>query len=133
MTRLLGIISAWAQFFLAPSEPSTPASSSTWPRRPPCTASVSGSPSTGSERTSPAEATQYLFPSLVEWLTHRPEVRCQQLLKDLVSRIEQAETVRVWVERMAADSGSSRPLVAAACRTVRGNDTALRQPPVDTS
>ncbi|MCX4539180.1 hypothetical protein [Streptomyces sp. NBC_01565] len=88
-----------------------------------------------------AEATHYLFPALVQRLTHRPEVplqwRCQQLLtvstgeqvrglldvlpdtfdkipetldtaskKDVVSRIEQAVTVRAWVERMAADSGS---------------------------
>ncbi|MFJ7495846.1 hypothetical protein ACIQZB_32610 [Streptomyces sp. NPDC097727] len=87
------------------------------------------------------EATHYLFPTLVQRLTHRPEVplqwRCQQLLtvstgeqiwglldvlpdafdkipetldtaskKDIVSRIEQAVTVRAWVERMAADSGS---------------------------
>ncbi|MFF5808487.1 hypothetical protein [Streptomyces sp. NPDC012746] len=88
-----------------------------------------------------AEATHYLFPALVQRLTHRPEVplqwRCQQLLsvstgeqvrglldvlpdtfdkipetldtaskKDVVSRIEEAVTMRAWVERMAADSGS---------------------------
>ncbi|WP_328618933.1 hypothetical protein [Streptomyces sp. NBC_00354] len=87
-----------------------------------------------------AETTHYLFPTLVERLTHRPEMplqwRCQQLLtistgeqiwglldilpstfdkipetldtpskKDIVSRIEQAVTVREWVER-AADAGS---------------------------
>lgn len=88
-----------------------------------------------------AEATHYLFPTLVHRLTHRPEVplqwRCQQLLtvstdeeirglldvlpgtfdkipetlgaaskKDIVNRIEQAVTVREWMERAAADAGS---------------------------
>ncbi|MEU9087257.1 hypothetical protein [Streptomyces sp. NPDC048357] len=87
-----------------------------------------------------AEATHYLFPTLVQRLTHRPEMplqwRCRQLLtvstgeqiwglldilpgtfdripetldteskKDIVTRIERAETVREWVERMAADAG----------------------------
>ncbi|MFF4434673.1 hypothetical protein ACFYZ4_36645 [Streptomyces sp. NPDC001513] len=86
-----------------------------------------------------AEATHYLFPTLVQRLTHRPEMplqwRCQQLLtvstgeqiwglldilpgtfdkipetldtaskKDIVTRIERAETVREWVERTAADA-----------------------------
>ncbi|MFD9367394.1 hypothetical protein ACFWA6_06740 [Streptomyces sp. NPDC060020] len=88
-----------------------------------------------------AEATHYLFPALVQRLTHRPEMplqwRCQQLLtvstgeqisglldvlpstfdtipetldtaskKDIVRRIERAETVREWAERMAAGAGS---------------------------
>ncbi|MEV5506206.1 hypothetical protein [Streptomyces orinoci] len=88
-----------------------------------------------------ADATHYLFPTLVQRLTHRPEMpfqwRCQQLLtvstgeqiwglldvlpgtfdkipetldtaskKDVVLRIERAVTVREWMERMAADSGS---------------------------
>ncbi|MEU9794799.1 hypothetical protein AB0E27_30080 [Streptomyces sparsogenes] len=88
-----------------------------------------------------AEATHYLFPTLVQRLTHRPgtplQWRCRQLLtvntgeriwglldvlpdtfdklpetlntaskKDIVSRLERAVTVREWMERTAADSGS---------------------------
>ncbi|MFE5857809.1 hypothetical protein ACFQ61_31920 [Streptomyces sp. NPDC056500] len=88
-----------------------------------------------------AEATHYLFPTVVQRLTHRPEMpvqwRCQQLLtvstgeqilglldvlpdtfdeipetldtaskKDIVNRIEQAVTVREWVERTGAEAGS---------------------------
>ncbi|MFF4364590.1 hypothetical protein [Streptomyces sp. NPDC001594] len=88
-----------------------------------------------------AEATHYLFPTLVQRLTHRPEVplqwRCQQLLtvstgeqiwglrdvlpdtfdkipetldtefkEDIINRIEQAVTVREWMERTAADACS---------------------------
>ncbi|MBM7168703.1 hypothetical protein JQK87_09825 [Streptomyces sp. G44] len=88
-----------------------------------------------------ADTTHYLFPTLVQRLTHRPETpvqwRCRQLLtvstgeqiwglldvlpdtfdkipqtldtasqKDIVNRIEQAVTVREWMERMAADAGS---------------------------
>ncbi|MEW2095103.1 hypothetical protein ACIG8K_18130 [Streptomyces halstedii] len=88
-----------------------------------------------------AEGTHYLLPTLVQRLTHRPEVplqwRCRQLLtlstgeqvwglldilpdtfdkipetlgtesrKDIVNRIEQAVTVREWMERTAADAGS---------------------------
>ncbi|MCS0635179.1 hypothetical protein NX801_05805 [Streptomyces sp. LP05-1] len=88
-----------------------------------------------------AEATHYLFPTLVQRLTHRPEMpvqwRCRQLLtvhtgeqilglldvlpgtfdrlpetldtaskKDIVSRIERAVSVREWVERTAAGTGS---------------------------
>jgi hypothetical protein len=87
-----------------------------------------------------AEATHYLFPTLIQRLTHRLDVplqwRCQQLLtvrtgeqiwglldvlpdtfdkiaetldaaskKDIVSRIEQAVTVREWSERTAPDTG----------------------------
>lgn len=88
-----------------------------------------------------AEATHYLFPTLVHRLAHRPltppQFRCQQLLtvstdgqilgsldvaprtfdkipetlntaskKDVVSRLEQAVSVREWAERVGADTGS---------------------------
>ncbi|MFJ6518636.1 hypothetical protein ACIQJ4_10335 [Streptomyces filamentosus] len=88
-----------------------------------------------------AEATHYLFPTLVQRLTHRPAMprqwRCQQLLtvstgeqiwglldvlpetfdkipetldtaskKDVVDRIEQAVTVREWMERTAPGAGA---------------------------